>query len=112
MYRCSDGNGRKSVNIWFWKKLWALQCILDAVLDLWLGCCLPWFSYVVVFGCAVNSRVSELEDFFPAVTDAVFDRIVRIDVLGLPHRPNTPKCAQSNSLHMVYNLNHIIIGGF
>ena len=80
--------------------------------DLWLGCCLPWFSYVVVFGCAVNSRVSELEDFFSAVTDAVFDRIVRIDVLGLPHRPNTPKCAQSNSLHMVYNLNHIIIGGF
>ena len=70
------------------------------------------FSYVVVFGCAVNSRVSELEDFFFAVTDAVFDRIVRIDVLGLPHRPNTPKCAQSNSLHMVYNLNHIIIGGF
>ena len=69
-------------------------------------------QYVVVFGCAVNSRVSELEDFFSAVTDAVFDRIVRIDVLGLPHRPNTPKCAQSNALQLVYNLYYSTIGGF
>ena len=51
--------------------------------DLWLGCCLPWLSYVVVFVCAVNSRVSELEDFFSAVTDAVFDRILRIDVSNM-----------------------------
>ena len=64
------------------------------------------------FGVCRQFKGNASMSFFFADSAAVFDRIVHSDVLGLPHRPNTPKCAQLNALQLVYDLYYSTMRGF